>query len=64
MHERFLVTLTTGEAFDGLLWEADSQLLIFRDAAAVGTAGGRLPVDGELILDRNRVAFMQRPQTT
>jgi hypothetical protein len=61
VHERLLVTLVSGEAFDGLLWEHDGELLVFRDAAAVSATGGRLPVDGELILERSRVSYLQRP---
>lgn len=61
IRERFVVTLTSGDAFDGLLWEVDAKVIVLRDAAAVSDNGARLPVDGEVIAERARIAFMQRP---
>lgn len=58
---RFLVTLKTGEAFDGLLDEVDASTLILVAAWAVDAKGNRVPVDGRLFVDRSNVAYMQVP---
>lgn len=57
---RFLVTLKTGEAFEGLLYEVDDQTLVLADAYAVDEHA-RQSVDGHLFLARANVAYMQVP---
>lgn len=62
--ERYVVTLTTGEAFDGLLRGSKGGVLVFVDAVALDEKSGavvRHPIDGELFLDRVNVAYMQKP---
>ena len=60
LRERFLVTLTTGESFDGLLDRWDESTIELADPYAV-TGKNRVSVDGHLYLPRSRVAYMQRP---
>lgn len=60
LRERFVVTLLSGETFDGLLDQWDESTLEFVDAYAV-TERNRLEVDGRLFLPRDRIAYMQRP---
>ena len=59
----FIVTLDTGEAFSGLLDEWDAKHLALINATAL--ADGQLPVkvSGALLLPRNRVAYMQKPES-
>lgn len=57
---RFLVTLKTGEAFEGLLYEADDRTIVLADAFAVDQHS-RQSVDGHLFLARENVAYMQVP---
>lgn len=60
LRERFLVTLKSGESFDGLLDEWDDRHLAFVDAYAV-TEKSRVQLDGGgLWLARENVAYMQR----
>lgn len=61
--ERVLVTLKTGEAFDGVLYSADRHALVLRNAEAVGMGERKtnLPVDGEVIVLLPDVAWLQRP---
>lgn len=56
-----LVTLTSGETFRGVLFDADGDALVLRSAVAVGFGGeGNLaPVQGEVVLLRSTVAYMQ-----
>lgn len=59
LRDRFLVTLKTAEAFDGVLVDADDGHLVLADAGQVDGKGQRIPVDGHLWLQRGNVAYMQ-----
>lgn len=61
LRERFVVTLVTGESFTGLLGEVDDRTVVLLDASVLRPDGAALPVDGELILRRDAVAYMQKP---
>jgi hypothetical protein len=61
LRERFVVTLTDGTSFEGLLAEADDRTVVLVDAWAL-SASGRAEVDGRLFLPRDHVAYMQVPQ--
>lgn len=58
-----IVTLKTGEAFSGLLYAADRDAVVLRDTTALsfGHDGGHLPVEGEAVLLRSDIAYMQVP---
>ena len=59
LREKFILTMKSGEAFEGLLVEADEKS--FRLANAAGVDGTkRLTVDGELFVPRAEVLYMQR----
>lgn len=59
--ERFVVTLRTGEAFDGLLDRFDLSTLELVDVFAVST-DARVKVDGRVYLPREGISYMQRPE--
>lgn len=62
MRARVIVTMKSGEAFSGVLIDADGRSFILRDAKALVDSNARpVPVDGELVLDRSQVDYMQRP---
>jgi small nuclear ribonucleoprotein (snRNP)-like protein len=57
-----VVTMRSGATYKGVLFEADSRSLVLRNAEAWGHNGdGRTAVDGELLLARADVEFLQRP---
>ena len=60
---RVLVTLKTGEAFSGVLYASDRDCLVLRDATAIGFArdATNVPVEGEALILRGDVAYMQLP---
>jgi small nuclear ribonucleoprotein (snRNP)-like protein len=60
LRERFVVTLKTGEAFDGLLDRWDESTIELVNPFAV-TEKARVQVDGRIYLPREQVAYMQRP---
>ena len=62
-HDRVIVTLKSGESFNGLLASHDGKALVLRQTHALG-AGERstdLPLDGELIVLLPDVAHIQKP---
>lgn len=60
---KVVVTLKTGTAFSGVLYAADDRAVILRDTQALGAAlnGDHVAVDGELVLFRTDIDFLQRP---
>jgi small nuclear ribonucleoprotein (snRNP)-like protein len=63
LRRKVIVTLKTGDAFQGLLFEADRQALVLREAVGVGAgpAGAHVGVDGELLILLADVAYLQIP---
>lgn len=61
LRTRFVVTLKSGETFDGLLDRLDPSTLELVDAYAVSSSG-RASIDGRLYLPRDGVAYMQTPE--
>lgn len=63
VRHRFVVTMVDDQTWDGVVMEADAQTIVLRDVAAVvreGETVKRVPADGEVLLPRSRVAYMQR----
>jgi len=61
LREVFVITTTTGETWRGLLYAVDGRSVVLRDAELVEGERVQVPVDGELILPRASIAYMQRP---
>lgn len=63
LRDRVLVTIKTGETFDGILYSHDDKALVLRQAAAVGAGENKtdLPLDGEILVLLPDVAWIQRP---
>jgi hypothetical protein len=61
--DKVVVTLKTGPSFSGVLFKVDDRALILRDTQALGAAhnGDHLAVDGELVLFRTDIEYLQRP---
>lgn len=60
VRDRVVVTLKTGGAFRGVLFDVDARSLVLRDAEAVAPSDRPVPVDGELLVARTDVAYFQR----
>lgn len=56
-----VVTLADGTAFEGVLYDTDATSVLLKNAAALGRGGERTPADGDVILPRNHIAYLQRP---
>lgn len=59
INRRVLVNLTTGSAVEGVLWDERGPLLVLRDATLHEPGSDPAPLDGEVIVERDRVAFVQ-----
>lgn len=59
VRDRFVVTLKSGQAFDGLLDQWDHSHYAFVDAHALGEGVSPVPVSGALWVDRANVAYLQ-----
>jgi hypothetical protein len=59
LRHRFVITMKTGETFDGLLNDQDESTVEFVDAGVL-TRDGRVVVDGALFLPRAGIAYLQR----
>lgn len=60
---RFLVTLDTEDAFEGVLVDWDDEHLVLADASSMAVTGDRLRLDGYQWLPRARVKYMQATTT-
>lgn len=58
VRRRVVVNLEGGDAVTGVLWARRGDFLVLRDAM-VHTGGRDVPADGEVIIDRERVIFVQ-----
>jgi len=57
-----IATLKSGIAFRGVLFEVDKRSFVLRNTEALGRGDGtHVPVDGEVVLARSDVEFLQRP---
>lgn len=53
-----VVNLKSGEAFQGVLWRKRGGLIVLRNARLLGEDESRA-VDGEVVIERDNVAFYQ-----
>lgn len=63
VRERFLVTLKSGEAIEGVLLDADRTSMVFADCI-VWRGDAKWKADGQLFVARLDIAYMQTAQVT
>jgi small nuclear ribonucleoprotein (snRNP)-like protein len=56
-----VVTLKSGTTFAGVLYAEDSGAVVLCKAEHVQRDGSRLPADGEVVVLRSDIDFIQRP---
>jgi hypothetical protein len=59
VRSRVLVNLDDGGAFDALLWAKSGPLLVLRDARLLADDGQPASLDGDVYVERSKVAFIQ-----
>jgi hypothetical protein len=61
LREVFIVTMDDGSAWRGLLYAVDDRTVALREAERLTPDAPGTPVDGELLLPRDQLAYLQRP---
>lgn len=59
LNRRVVVNLTTGSAIEGVLWAERGPLVVLKDASLHEPGRGSLPMDGEVVIERDRINFVQ-----
>lgn len=59
LNKRVVVNLTTGQALEGVLWDERGPLIVLKDARLHEGGGGSASIDGEVVVERDRISFMQ-----
>lgn len=59
LHKKYLVTLTNGEAFSGIIERRTKHSVVLQQATQWSSAGEVSKVDGRLIIERTRVLYFQ-----
>lgn len=58
---RVIVNLVDGSAIDGIFYQQDGPLLVIKNAALLEPGADPAPLDGDTIVERDRVLFIQAP---
>ncbi len=56
---RVIVNLKTEKAFAGVLWAKRGALLVLKDAFVLEAARDAVKVDGEVVIERSNVDYIQ-----
>lgn len=59
VRRKVVVNTKTERAFRGVLWRAGWRYLVLRNAEMLGPGGEHTPVDGEVVIARANVDFVQ-----
>lgn len=58
---RIIVNLKSGQSLDGVLIRQVGQLLFLREAMLLGAGDNPIQIDGEVIVERSEIDFIQSP---
>lgn len=58
---RIIVNLKSGQSIDGYLVRQEAQLLFIRNAVLIGQSDEPIPMDGQVIVERSEIEFIQSP---
>lgn len=61
VRQRVLLTLKSGDAFAGVLWEWDREAFVLRNASQLSPGIAPVDVDGELVVLADDVSYLQFP---
>lgn len=61
VQRRVVVNLKTGSAIEGVLIKRSGPLLLLRDVVVHDVEGGSNPADGEFVIERPNVDYIQKP---
>lgn len=58
---KVIVTQDDGTAFEGVIADLDDGWLLLKEAEQIGPQNSRVGVDGDLLLPRERIQYIQKP---
>lgn len=58
---RVIVNLVDGSAIDGVFFKQDGPLLVITNATLLEPGAQPVELDGDLVIERNQVRFIQAP---
>lgn len=59
INRRVMVNLLSGSAIDGVLYDERGPLIVLRDCNLHSEGGQHAPLDGEVIVERDHIDFVQ-----
>lgn len=60
LHRRILVSLDDGTSLEGVLWDEQGELLVLRGTVLHDQAAGEpVQMDGDVLVERRRIRFVQ-----
>ena len=60
VRQRVLVSLHSGKAFTGVLWVRRGRSIVLKSAELLEPGAAPVGMDGDVVLDRGQVEFVQR----
>lgn len=58
---RVIVNLVDGSSIDGIFYRQDGPLLVIKNASYLEQGASPAPLDGDTVIERDRVLFIQAP---
>lgn len=59
LRKRGIVALKSGTSLRGVLWAQRGRYLLMRNAELLKAANEIMPLDGEIVVDKSNIAFVQ-----
>lgn len=59
VRKRGIVNLKSGRTFRGILWKQTGPLVVMRQAEMLEAGRDPVPVDGEVVVERSEIEFIQ-----
>lgn len=61
MHRRVIVNLVDGSSIEGILYRDPGDLIVLKNAVYHEPGADPLPLDGDTVIERAKVQFVQAP---
>lgn len=61
LRRRVLVNVDDSKAMRGILWQRRGRLVVLRDVTLIEPGAQPVDLDGEIVLDRDRIEWVQVP---
>lgn len=61
LYRRVVVNLTNGSSIEGILYRDPAPLIVLKQAIYYEPGAEPVPLDGDVVIERERVLFIQAP---